>query len=505
MNRLGFESHPAATVSEAKELILTEGAGFYDCVLTDYRMPDGNGLELLVWIRERDRTLATIILTGEGDKEVVEMTLKKGASAYLEKPASLATLKEALGRAVAETSERRHLAEAQRQADKVGEALHDLLGIAELKALPHLEISYHPHSRAGGDSLSRILLPDERELLLLADVSGHDLSAAYVSAYFQGLVRGLTEKGDHIREVSDFVNNFLLNEWSRKFRNDSGSVVQTSIAVCGIDIDRTSQKVGIMNCGSPVPLLSDSEGSVVELGTGSPPLGWYNELDTEWIRHAFDEGSQLLLWSDGLEDCALECGVAPSAMAYRFLYDNDADLAEEIIPHAKDDVIVVRLDLSTNPGITSGFHPIIHSTIPGCDHERIDQLQAYWKESLIFSLPNYSDSVLDDVLLCSREAVLNALVHSCEGRPDKECRFRVTYCPDNLTLSVRIDDPGEGYGDTFLLSDAELEDDALMRHCGLILIREIPDKVTTERNGATIILDFDFVGHCEKIRSTFCA
>ncbi len=297
MNRLGFESHPAATVSEAKELILTEGAGFYDCVLTDYRMPDGNGLELLVWIRERDRTLATIILTGEGDKEVVEMTLKKGASAYLEKPASLATLKEALGRAVAETSERRHLAEAQRQADKVGEALHDLLGIAELKALPHLEISYHPHSRAGGDSLSRILLPDERELLLLADVSGHDLSAAYVSAYFQGLVRGLTEKGDHIREVSDFVNNFLLNEWSRKFRNDSGSVVQTSIAVCGIDIDRTSQKVGIMNCGSPVPLLSDSEGSVVELGTGSPPLGWYNELDTEWIRHAFDEGSHLLLWS----------------------------------------------------------------------------------------------------------------------------------------------------------------------------------------------------------------
>lgn len=192
-------------------------------------------------------------------------------------------------------------------------------------------------------------------------------------------------------------------------------------------------------------------------------------------------------------------------MAYRFLYDNDADLAEEIIPHAKDDVLVVRLDLSTNPGITSGFHPIIHSTIPGCDHERIDQLQAYWKESLIFSLPNYSDSVLDDVLLCSREAVLNALVHGCEGRPDKECRFRITYCPDNLTLSVRIDDPGEGYGDTFLLSDAELEDDALMRHCGLILIREIPDKVTTERNGATIILDFDIVGHCEKIRSTFCA
>jgi DNA-binding response OmpR family regulator len=72
-----------ATLGQARAGL--EASADYDLVLIDLRLPDGNGLELLVEIRQKALPLAVVILTGQGDEESAVAALKAGADDYLTK------------------------------------------------------------------------------------------------------------------------------------------------------------------------------------------------------------------------------------------------------------------------------------------------------------------------------------------------------------------------------------------------------------------------------------
>jgi DNA-binding NtrC family response regulator len=63
-----------------------------DLVITDYSLPDGNGLELLQHMREIDSAVPGIMLTGFGSIELAVDAIKKGAEHFLTKPVRLDTL-----------------------------------------------------------------------------------------------------------------------------------------------------------------------------------------------------------------------------------------------------------------------------------------------------------------------------------------------------------------------------------------------------------------------------
>jgi len=75
------------------------------CVLTDVRMPDIDGLELLRRLRDQETRLPVIVMTGQGDIAIAVQAMKAGAVDFLEKPFGDAALFEAITRAL-EQSER---------------------------------------------------------------------------------------------------------------------------------------------------------------------------------------------------------------------------------------------------------------------------------------------------------------------------------------------------------------------------------------------------------------
>jgi two-component system response regulator PilR (NtrC family) len=88
--RMGLACDCAASVAEARRFL---GANEYSFCLTDMRMPDGDGLELVRHIESCHPTLPVAVITAHGSTENAVAALKAGAFDYLSKPVSLAQLR----------------------------------------------------------------------------------------------------------------------------------------------------------------------------------------------------------------------------------------------------------------------------------------------------------------------------------------------------------------------------------------------------------------------------
>ena len=79
----GLAARYVLSVASAKEFIAGAEAGL---VLSDYRLQDGNGVELLEWMKANGYRMPFLIMTGYGDIPGAVEAVKKGATDYLPKP-----------------------------------------------------------------------------------------------------------------------------------------------------------------------------------------------------------------------------------------------------------------------------------------------------------------------------------------------------------------------------------------------------------------------------------
>ncbi|MBA2350641.1 MAG: sigma-54-dependent Fis family transcriptional regulator [Burkholderiales bacterium] len=88
--RMGLEVERAMTLREAMQLVQTR---HFDLCLTDIRLPDGDGLELVKHIGAHCADLPVACITAHGSAENAVAALKAGAFDYLAKPVSLEHLR----------------------------------------------------------------------------------------------------------------------------------------------------------------------------------------------------------------------------------------------------------------------------------------------------------------------------------------------------------------------------------------------------------------------------
>ncbi len=72
----------ASSAKEALELIKTR---IFDCIVSDYSMPEMNGHEFYNEIRRLSYRIPFILFTGKGNEEVAEMSFEMGLDMYLKK------------------------------------------------------------------------------------------------------------------------------------------------------------------------------------------------------------------------------------------------------------------------------------------------------------------------------------------------------------------------------------------------------------------------------------
>jgi len=98
-----FESagHQVTTAEKAQEaLAFLAQEGNFDLVLSDYRMAEVNGLELLQQIKRESPALPVILMTAYATVENAVAALKSGATDYITKPFTLEQIQHVVDRAL---------------------------------------------------------------------------------------------------------------------------------------------------------------------------------------------------------------------------------------------------------------------------------------------------------------------------------------------------------------------------------------------------------------------
>jgi DNA-binding NtrC family response regulator len=80
------EGHSVRTARNAAEAYSLFNTGRFNLVLTDLRLPDASGIELLSRVKEENPDTEVILMTAHGSLDVTIEAIKKGAYYYIEKP-----------------------------------------------------------------------------------------------------------------------------------------------------------------------------------------------------------------------------------------------------------------------------------------------------------------------------------------------------------------------------------------------------------------------------------
>lgn len=95
LSRMSFDVQTVSSAEEAIDLIQKEN---FSALISDVRMPDMSGIELLDWIKAKNPRLPVIIMTAYGTIDDAVEAMRKGAGDYILKPFSPKTVQDAVNR-----------------------------------------------------------------------------------------------------------------------------------------------------------------------------------------------------------------------------------------------------------------------------------------------------------------------------------------------------------------------------------------------------------------------
>jgi two-component system response regulator PilR (NtrC family) len=97
LERMNITAQSCGDIATAKRLLAERD---FQLCLTDMRLPDGNGLDLVAWMQSQDLRAPVAVITAHGNVESAVRALKSGAFDFISKPLDLAALRKVIGNAM---------------------------------------------------------------------------------------------------------------------------------------------------------------------------------------------------------------------------------------------------------------------------------------------------------------------------------------------------------------------------------------------------------------------
>ncbi|CAK0768963.1 two-component system, HptB-dependent secretion and biofilm response regulator [Gammaproteobacteria bacterium] len=276
-----------------------------DLILLDVMMPEMNGHEVCQQLKDNPETrdIPLIFLTSRNEPSDELRGFALGAVDYIAKPFSPQIVQ-----ARVET----HL--ALREARQALEGYNRNL-LAERKLVEgiilkmrnaddfddrYLRYLIAPVEQTNGDLLLATFTPDQRQLLLVGDFTGHGVAAAIGGPLVAYLFHHLAQQGGSGREILSEINIQLQRRLP----------MSMFFAACLVEVTSRREAMRLWNAGMPNPMLVRQGQVAREFPSAAVPLGILPTLDAGDIEAVFslEREDRLFVYSDGITECKSPAG-----------------------------------------------------------------------------------------------------------------------------------------------------------------------------------------------------
>jgi phosphoserine phosphatase RsbU/P len=160
-------------------------------------------------------------------------------------------------------------------------------------AVPGLDIAFaaRPANTVAGDYYDVFFRPNERLLIVVADVAGKSVPAALLTATLQASLRTLAALPGSLAELVDRVNHYACEQSLQGRRFTTAFLAE---------LEPVSGCLTYVNAGHNWPILRRASGTIERLETGGLPLGISVARPYHSGTAALAPGDLLLIFTDGI-------------------------------------------------------------------------------------------------------------------------------------------------------------------------------------------------------------
>ena len=342
-------------------------------VITDWEMPEMNGLKLIEKIRgqpKSTRYVYIIILTGRSDTDDIVKGMEAGADDFISKPFDKNELRVRLRAGMRVTSLERDLAARNREISEANARMRSDLDVAaklQQSLLPtglpadfplQAAWAYFPSEELAGDTLNVFSLDEENVAVYVVDVSGHGLPAALLSVTISRLMNVVHDKSPLFNNDQTLAAPATVaSNLNRQFPMDKMEQRYFTLAY-GI-LNTKTLEFNYISAGHPPLIRISADGESELLTSENFAIGWFPDADYHEQSIQLEQGDRLYLYSDGITEA-----MNPAAEQYGYdrmldsltasrhasLADSVQGLSEHVsqwvvTDHFKDDVSILGLEI----------------------------------------------------------------------------------------------------------------------------------------------------------------